>query len=160
MKYFIVALFMTLGVFLLSLDTTAVPLSTDQLCGKIGSEFVHAIESADTIKALKLLPKHHKTKEEKQGYNVIPSEREMDEALVRAVKSCILNDEHYYFDMTKKCEFVPEIGFIISGDKEYTVYASYCAKQLKFIDGSHEIIIDCDPMGPLMEKTFERAVRS
>ena len=57
MKYFLVTILFTVGALLLSLDVSAAPPSTEQLSGKIGTEFVHAIESADTISAIKVLPK-------------------------------------------------------------------------------------------------------
>jgi len=140
MKYILFTFLCVVSALLFTINASETSPSTEKLSEKIGSEFVHTIKSIDTI-------------------NVISSDQKMNASLTRAIKSCVLNDDHFYFDKTKKCEFVPEIGFKISGKKEYIIYASYCAKQLKFIDGNHETILDCDPMGALMENTFKKAVQ-
>jgi len=159
MKYVTMIIFCVAGAMLLTFDRESHQAPTDHLQETIGTDFVYAIESAETITALKILPKQPQTKAEKQQYDIIPQESEMDPAVMRAVKSCLLSDEHYYFDITKKCDFIPEIGFLIKGDKEYLIYASFCSKQIKFIDGRRKFLIDCDPMAEKMEVSFQRAIR-
>jgi len=142
---------------LLTFDRKGRQESTERLKGVIGPQFVEAIQSAEAITAFKVLPGHHCGDDKKLGDNA--ASQKLDAALVKAVKSCLLNDEHYYFDMTKKCEFVPEIGFLIQGNRQSVVYASASSKQIKFIDGGHEFLVDCDPMTETVENIMRRALR-
>ncbi|NGX58075.1 MAG: hypothetical protein K940chlam3_00976 [Chlamydiae bacterium] len=133
--------------------------STKQLEERIGTEFVQTIQNSKTVTAVKILPKHYRTKEEKQGYNLFPTDRPMTEQQVNTFAKLILNDDHYYFDKTKKCLFIPEMAVRVSGEKDYIIFASYSAKQLKFVDGEKETILDCDPMATLVENEFDKYVR-
>lgn len=115
---------------------------TEKLEKAIGTEFVQAIRNSETMTAVRILPNH---------LQAIP-DGPMKEDQVKTFVKLVLNDDHYYFDRTKKCLFIPEIAFQIKGEK--IIFVSESAKQLKFVDGGSCVILDYDPMAALIESEF------
>lgn len=94
------------------------------ISNKIGSSMVQKIESSRDIRVL--------------GQGVLSNIQ------TEKIKELILNDNSYIFDRTKKCPFFPEAVLMLDDNSEMQV--SFSCAQIKFIDGTTQTIVDCDPV--------------
>src|SRR5262249_16786574 len=79
-----------------------------------------------------------------------------------ALQTIILNDESYYFDITKLAVFLPEIGFKFKqkGGKEVVILVNLSGKQLKFVKNKQSsVILDYDPGEVVLSSLFQDLIK-
>jgi len=72
--------------------------------------------------------------------------KELSQEQKNELRDFLLNDDHYIFDMTKRCIFVPQLSYQFFADKETTVYISLSCQQIKIVDAKNTLFFDYDPM--------------
>ncbi len=79
----------------------------------------------------------------------IPSEntpQELTPEQMTELRGFLLRDDHFIFDMTKRCVFVPQLSYQFSADKETTLQVSLSCQQIKIVNPHSTVYIDYDPM--------------
>src|ERR1700733_5646726 len=114
-----------------------IPLS--QLQERLGKETIESIaypKGVDVARMVKI-----------QGHFVFDTNRRALSANeVEQLQKLLLNGNGYIFDKQKKCLFIPELAFNISGKKELIILVSPICKQIKIDDSKRAVVLDYDPM--------------
>lgn len=72
--------------------------------------------------------------------------KELTQEQINELRRFLLSDNHYIFDMTKRCVFVPQLSYQFSADKETTLFVSLSCQQIKIVDRKNTVFVDYDPM--------------
>jgi len=117
---------------------------------KLGKSILEGIESSNQATFFQVRPKW----DSEDRYEIISDEKALPEDLQWLLQETLLDDQSYFFNKTKMCLFVPELGFRFTGKTEVLVLVSFSCRQIKFISNGHERILDNDPNYKVFETNF------
>jgi hypothetical protein len=113
--------------------------SFSQLQEKLGKENVELIAHLNVVSIARVI----KTKE---GFVFDADQKLLSTNEIEHLQKLLFNEEGYIFNKQKKCLFIPEIVFKVSGKKELIIWISPLCKQIKFDDLKHIRILNYDHM--------------
>jgi len=90
----------------------------------------------------------------KSRFKVSSEEKELPHDLQRLLQETLLDDQSYFFNKTKMCLFVPELGLRFSGKHEVLVLVSFSCRQIQFISNGQKRILDIDPHFSIFHTNF------
>ncbi len=70
----------------------------------------------------------------------------LSETQLKHLKALVLDDKNYLFGFRKRCPFIPETGFSLSGPQgQITLLLSHSCKQIRFVEAFRGKTLDIDP---------------
>lgn len=135
-----------IGILFCSCASNGGP-ETAQLEKKMGRQAVEIIEMSPWIVSFPVKLNDHR--------QILPAgeEKILSNAQVKKIEELFLNDEHFDFEKTKKCLFIPETG--LKFDENLTIYVSLSCQQLKVVTNEKIAILDFDPIADQMNAFFQ-----
>jgi len=124
--------------------------SRPKLQEKLGNKVLEGIRNPEQVTYFQVKPKW----ELENRYEIISEEKGLSEDLQWVLQETLLDDQSYFFNKTKMCLFVPELGFRFTGKNEVLVLVSFSCRQIKFISNGRERILDNDPNFKVFQTNF------
>ncbi len=128
----------------LSVMQTACGTKTERLENKVGKPVYAILTSSPQITMTQIMSSVVSTHQAPILSEATPSK--LTEQQVKELRHLILNDEHYVFDMTKRCVFVPQLAYHFSTHQNVAIYVSLPCEKIKIVNGNVSVFIDYDPM--------------
>jgi len=118
---------------------------------KIGDSIYKELKASTRVTFFKVDPKSNKN----LTFEIVSSEQELPDDLRWLLKETLTDDQTYFFNKTKMCRFVPEMGFRFKGEQDVVVLVGFSCRQVKFISGGREMILDNDPKREVFDNNFQ-----
>ena len=118
---------------------------------RLGTLIVEGIENPDQVTYFQVKPDWNSD----QKFEIVSEEKVLPEDMQWLLQETLLDDQSYFFNKTKMCLFVPELGFRFSGKNEILVFLSFSCRQVKFISNGRERILDNDSHYHVFEEHFQ-----
>lgn len=118
---------------------------------RLGKEAIDTLKAPDDVFIFSVDPT------QKENYNgkeplILLEESNLTDSQKNSLKMILLNDSSYDFEKTKKCVFVPEIGFRFKKEYVVTVLVSLNCNQMRFLIDEGRVTLDFDPINEEMAK--------
>ncbi|NGX58073.1 MAG: hypothetical protein K940chlam3_00974 [Chlamydiae bacterium] len=124
--------------------------ATPMLDERLGKNIVEGLTNPSQVTYFEVRPDF----ESQQRYQIVSEKKVLPEDLQWVLQEILLDDRSYFFNKTKMCLFVPELGFRFIGKNEVLVLVSFSCRQIKFISNGKEQILDEDPQYKFFETNF------
>lgn len=111
--------------------------STKELEAFLSTPFLESLNSEQQIIVARAV------KNERNAFVMTRQQHVLTGEKIKIFKELLLNDDHYIFDMTKKCLFIPEAIFQF---EEGSIMINLFCNQVKFVLGDKTLLLDYDPM--------------
>lgn len=118
---------------------------------KIGDQLYKGLKDPLHVTYFAVVPKRGSP----SGYDIVSDEKKLPDDLAWLLEETLIDDQTYFFNKTKMCQFIPEMGFRFQGEREIIVLVSFTSRQVKFISGTRQIILDDDPKHEVFENNFQ-----
>ena len=109
----------------------------------MGNDIYKIISSPDAIEIYKIETQKNTSKNNINGYPIIKNGGELSGSEVKSLKSILLDEKTYDFELTKRCPFLPEYVFQINkGEKKLNLFVCYSCEKITIIYKTKKIIVD------------------
>lgn len=126
--------------------------STVRLEEKVGEQVVSVLRSSEAVQVFRLGPPPVPTIERLGDYPILETGPYLTLDQVGELRGLLLNDEHYQFDLLKRCVFVPDVGYVFQTENdEVGVFISFSCKQVQICFEGNCLRIDIDSMLEMLE---------
>jgi hypothetical protein len=140
-------------------EKNLLPTTQEFTMTEASSQRLESVLPADLFHVLKFCTKavYYPVKADlsnpQKSYEPLDHALELPASIFKPMQALLLNDNTYMFDAKKKCLFIPNLALELKlNDEKLTILIGIRCKQVQFIYGKENIILDVDPAFPEIEE--------